>query len=128
VLVTGHLKDGTMDLDWHGLARPRQTLVIYMGLLGLEALCKQLIAHGMPADMPAAVVQQATLPQQRVVTATLEELPGKVAAAGLRPPTLVIVGDVVKLREKLAWYENRDTAGSSAESPPREELADTEDQ
>ena len=105
VLVTGHLKDGTMDLDWHGLARPRQTLVIYMGLLGLEKLCAQLIAHGMPADMPAAVVQQATLPQQRVVTATLAELAQRVEAAGLRPPTLVIVGDVVKLRDKLSWYE-----------------------
>src|SRR5512134_1783550 len=128
VLVTGHLKDGTMDLDWHGLARPRQTLVIYMGLLGLEALCKQLIAHGMPADMPAAVVQQATLPEQRVVTATLEELAGKVAAAGLRPPTLVIVGDVVKLRDKLAWYESRDAKGSSAGALPREELAGTEGQ
>ena len=105
VLVTGHLKDGTMDLDWHGLARPRQTLVIYMGLLGLDALCRQLIAHGLPADMPAAVVQQATLPQQRVVTGTLADLAAKAEQAGLRPPTLVIVGDVVKLRDKLAWYD-----------------------
>ena len=105
VLVTGHLKDGTMDLDWHGLARPRQTLVIYMGLMGLQALCDQLIAHGMPADMPAAVVQQATLPQQRVVTATLAELAQRVEQAQLHPPTLVIVGDVVKLRSKLAWYD-----------------------
>jgi uroporphyrin-III C-methyltransferase/precorrin-2 dehydrogenase/sirohydrochlorin ferrochelatase len=105
VLVTGHLKDGTMNLDWHGLARPRQTVVIYMGLMGLEAACEQLIAHGMPRDMPAAVVQQATLPQQRVVTATLEDLPRRVAEADLRPPTLVIVGDVVKLRDRLSWFE-----------------------
>jgi uroporphyrin-III C-methyltransferase/precorrin-2 dehydrogenase/sirohydrochlorin ferrochelatase len=107
VLVTGHLKDGSMNLDWHGLARPRQTVVVYMGLVGLEALCQQLIAHGMPRDMPAAVVQQATLPQQRVIVAALEDLPRKVAEAGLRPPTLVIVGDVVKLREKLSWFEPR---------------------
>jgi uroporphyrin-III C-methyltransferase/precorrin-2 dehydrogenase/sirohydrochlorin ferrochelatase len=105
VLVTGHLKDGTMDLDWHGLARPKQTLVIYMGLLGLEAMCRQLIAHGLPAEMPAAVVQQATLPQQRVVTAPLGELAEAVARAGLRPPTLVIVGDVVRLRDRLAWFD-----------------------
>ncbi|MDH4114855.1 MAG: uroporphyrinogen-III C-methyltransferase [Burkholderiaceae bacterium] len=105
VLVTGHLKDGSMNLDWHGLARPRQTVVVYMGLLGLDALCEQLIAHGMPRDMPAAVVQQATRPQQRVVTASLEDLPRRVAEAGLRPPTLVIVGDVVRLREKLSWFE-----------------------
>jgi uroporphyrin-III C-methyltransferase/precorrin-2 dehydrogenase/sirohydrochlorin ferrochelatase len=114
VLVTGHLKDGSMNLDWHGLARPRQTVVIYMGLLGLEATCNQLIAHGMPPDMPAAVVQQASLPQQRVVTATLADLAQRVAEAGLRPPTLVIVGDVVKLREKLAWYEPAAAAGASA--------------
>ncbi len=105
VLVTGHLKDGSMNLDWHGLARPRQTVVVYMGLLGLQKLADELIAHGMPPDMPAAVVQQATLPQQRVVTATLADLPRRVEEAGLHPPTLVIVGDVVKLRDKLAWYD-----------------------
>ncbi len=104
ILVTGHLKDGTMDLDWHGLVRPRQTLVIYMGLVGLEALCRQLIAHGLSAETPAAVVQQATLPEQRVVTATLSTLAASAQRAGLRPPTLVIVGEVVKLRAKLDWY------------------------
>ncbi len=112
VLVTGHLKDGSMNLDWHGLARPRQTVVVYMGLLGLEALCEKLIAHGMPADMPAAVVQQATLPQQRVVVATLADLPQRTEAAGLKPPTLVIVGDVVRLRDSLNWFE------LDGESPP----------
>lgn len=105
VLVTGHLKDGSMNLDWRGLARPRQTVVVYMGLLGLRELCEQLIAHGMPPDMPAAVVQQATLPQQRVVTGTLADLAERVEAARLRPPTLVIVGDVVKLRDSLDWFE-----------------------
>jgi uroporphyrin-III C-methyltransferase/precorrin-2 dehydrogenase/sirohydrochlorin ferrochelatase len=64
-----------------------------------------LIAHGLPAEMPAAVVQQATLPQQRVVTAPLGELAEAVARAGLRPPTLVIVGDVVRLRDRLAWFD-----------------------
>jgi len=105
VLVTGHLKDGTMDLDWHGLARPRQTVVVYMGLLGLRKLCEQLVAHGMPTDMPAAVVQQATLPQQRVVAGTLADLADRAEAADLSPPTLVIVGDVVRLRESLDWFE-----------------------
>ena len=105
VLVTGHLKDGTMDLDWHGLARPKQTLVIYMGLLGLDALCRQLMDHGLPADLPAAVVQQGTLPQQRVVTATLSTLAAAVENAQLHAPTLVIVGDVVRLRDRLAWFE-----------------------
>jgi uroporphyrin-III C-methyltransferase / precorrin-2 dehydrogenase / sirohydrochlorin ferrochelatase len=118
VLVTGHLKDGTMNLDWHGLARPRQTVVVYMGLLGLQKLCDALIEHGMPADMPAAVVQQATMPQQRVVTGTLADLPRRVEAAGLRPPTLVIVGDVVKLRDTLNWYEiDSDAAEVAAVTP-----------
>jgi uroporphyrin-III C-methyltransferase/precorrin-2 dehydrogenase/sirohydrochlorin ferrochelatase len=117
VLVTGHLKDGTMDLDWHGLARPKQTIVIYMGLMGLPALCEQLIAHGLPPDIPAAVVQQATMPQQRVVTGTLRDLADRVAAAGLKPPTLVIVGDVVRLRDRLSWFEPDTAAGAPAPGP-----------
>ncbi len=121
VLVTGHLKDGSMNLDWHGLARPRQTVVVYMGLLGLQKLCDELIAHGMPPDMPAAVVQQATLPQQRVVTATLEDLPRRVEEAGLHPPTLVIVGDVVKLRDKLAWYDGGHDAVAEVQAAPGED-------
>ncbi|MGE5338687.1 MAG: siroheme synthase CysG [Gemmatimonadota bacterium] len=118
VLVTGHLKDGSMNLDWHGLARPRQTVVVYMGLVGLQKLADELIAHGMPPDMPAAVVQQATLPQQRVVTAALEDLPRRVEEAGLHPPTLVIVGDVVKLRDKLAWYDGGQEAVPEAHAAP----------
>jgi len=122
VLVTGHLKDGTMNLDWHGLARPRQTVVVYMGLLGLAQLCDRLVEHGMPLDMPAAVVQQATLPQQRVVTGTLADLAQRVEEAGLRPPTLVIVGDVVKLRDSLNWVElDADVRTGSAVSLPAPE-------
>ena len=106
--VTGHLKDGTMDLDWEALARPRQTIVVYMGLLGLPTLCAQLIAHGAPADLPIAVVQQGTTTRQRVVTGTLATLPALAAAAQLRPPTLTIVGNVVRLRERLRWYRGSD--------------------
>jgi uroporphyrin-III C-methyltransferase/precorrin-2 dehydrogenase/sirohydrochlorin ferrochelatase len=106
--VTGHLKDGTMDLDWAALARPRQTIVVYMGLLGLPTLCAQLIAHGAPADLPIAVVQQGTTTRQRVVTGTLATLPALAAAAQLRPPTLTIVGNVVRLRERLRWYRGSD--------------------
>jgi len=100
--VTGHLKDGTMDLDWAALARPRQTVVIYMGLLGLPHLCAQLIAHGRSPDTPAAVIQQATLPTQRVVIATLDTLAGRAAAEGLQAPTLILVGEVVGLHAELA--------------------------
>jgi len=99
--VTGHLRDGTMNLDWPALARPQQTLVVYMGLAGLPELCRQLVAHGRPATTPAAVIQHGTLPTQRVVRATLATLPEQVRAAGLVPPTLIVVGDVVALAGKL---------------------------
>ena len=105
VFVTGHLKDGSMTLDWAGLARPRQTVVIYMGLLGLPTLCQQLIAHGLPTDWPAAIVQQGTTANQRTVTGTLATLPDLAIAAQLKAPTLIIVGEVVRLRDKLAWFE-----------------------
>lgn len=105
IFVTGHLKDGSVDLDWQALARPHQTIVIYMGLLGLPVLCRQLIAHGLPAGMPAAIVQQGTTHQQRVLVGSLETLPNLTVPANLTPPTLIIVGEVVKLHQKLAWFE-----------------------
>jgi uroporphyrin-III C-methyltransferase / precorrin-2 dehydrogenase / sirohydrochlorin ferrochelatase len=104
VFITGHLKDGTMDLDWPSLARPRQTLVVYMGLMALPTLCAELIGHGMPRTTPAAIIQQGTTPQQRIVTGTLETLPGAAVTAALESPTLIIVGDVVSVRDKLRRY------------------------
>jgi uroporphyrin-III C-methyltransferase len=104
VFVTGHLKDGSCELDWTALARPRQTVVIYMGLSGLPAICERLIAHGLPADWPAAVVSHGTLAEQQVVAATLATLPAAVADAGLGSPCLTIVGEVVRLRDELAWF------------------------
>ena len=87
------------------LARPNQTIVIYMGLHGLPVLCRQLIAHGLPAATPAAIVQQASTHNQRVLTGTLETLPNLTISANLTPPTLIIVGHVVKLHQRLAWFE-----------------------
>ena len=104
LFVTGHRKGDAMDLDWPALTRPRQTVVVYMGLLGLPALCDGLVAHGMPADTPAAVVQQGTTRDQRVVTGTLRTLAQDVADAMLTPPTLIIIGEVVRLRERLDWF------------------------
>jgi uroporphyrin-III C-methyltransferase/precorrin-2 dehydrogenase/sirohydrochlorin ferrochelatase len=105
LFITGHLKDNTVDLDWAAMARPNQTVVIYMGLVGLPEICKRLIAQGVSPDMPAAVVQQGTTPRQRVVTATLKDLAEKVTEAGIKPPSLTIIGEVVQLREKLNWFE-----------------------
>ena len=110
VFTTGHLKakEGqphTVELDWPALARPNQTVVIYMGLVGLEQICTQLVKHGLDASTPAAVVQQGTTSKQKVVVGDLSNLAAKVATAELKPPCLIIVGHVVKLREKLAWFE-----------------------
>ncbi len=104
VFVTGHLQDGSAGLDWAALARPRQTLVIYMGLGALDEICTQLVAHGMSAEMPAAVVEKGTTLDQRVVTGDLRNLASRVAASGLESPCLIIVGEVVRLRESLAWF------------------------
>jgi uroporphyrin-III C-methyltransferase/precorrin-2 dehydrogenase/sirohydrochlorin ferrochelatase len=103
--VTGHLKDGSTDLPWADLVAPAQTLVFYMGLVGLPIICAELIKHGRAADTPAALIQQGTTVNQRVFTGTLADLPRLVAEHEVHAPTLVIVGEVVKLREKLAWFE-----------------------
>ncbi len=103
--VTGHLKDGTMNLNWSQLAQPNQTIVFYMGLLGLPVICEKLIAHGFTADKPVALVQQGTTNQQRVFTGTLETIQEIVEREKPKPPTLIIVGEVVKLQDKLSWFK-----------------------
>lgn len=104
LFTTGHLRAGTLDLDWTALCRPRQTVVIYMGLGGLAEICQQLIAHGQPPCLPAAVVMNGTQADQKVVAGTLQTLAAQVAQAGLKSPSLIIVGEVVKLRDKLQWF------------------------
>ncbi|GAB1234743.1 siroheme synthase CysG [Ferrigenium sp. UT5] len=110
VFVTGHLKDGTMNLDWELLARPRQTVVVYMGLHGLDTLCAKLIEHGLPDSTPIAIVQQGTTQNQRVLTGTLATLPAIAEREKPQAPTLIIIGGVVTLREKLSWFHPQGTA------------------
>lgn len=105
VFVTGHLRDGTIDLNWPMLAHEQQTLVFYMGLLGVDVICEQLIAHGLPAATPAAMIAQGTTPQQRVLIADLATLPDRVAESEIHAPTLIIVGEVVRLHEMLHWFK-----------------------
>jgi len=102
--ATGHLKDGTVNLDWPALARPNQTVVFYMGIGGIGEICRQMIAHGLPGNHPAAVVQHGTTARQRVLTSDLAGLPGAVGAAGIASPALIIVGTVVELQKKLSWF------------------------
>jgi uroporphyrin-III C-methyltransferase/precorrin-2 dehydrogenase/sirohydrochlorin ferrochelatase len=105
VFVTGHLKDGSLELDWDALVRPRQTIVFYMGLLAVDQLCAKLVAHGLPASTPAALVQAGTTPRQRVLAGSLGTLPGIVRSSEVKAPTLIIIGEVVRLRERLKWFE-----------------------
>ena len=98
----GTCRTARWSLTGRLLARPRQTLVVYMGLMALPLLCSRLIEHGRAPDTPAAVVQQATRRDQRVVVATLETLPQCAAQAGLKAPTVILVGEVVALRRQVA--------------------------
>ena len=104
LFVTGHLKDGTADLDWPSLVRPHQTVVIYMGLGGLDDICRQMQRHGAPAALGVAVVQDGSIATQRVVTGTLADIAEKVRQQGLRSPCLTIIGEVVDLHQSLAWF------------------------
>ena len=105
VFVTGHLQDGTVNLNWKALVQPRQTIVFYMGLHGIDTICRELIRHGMPSSTLAALVQQGTTRNQRVLTGDLETLPSIVDKAHVKAPTLIIVGDVVELHGRLKWFE-----------------------
>lgn len=101
--MTGHLKDGTINLPWDELVYEHQTLVIYMGLSGLSQITQQLQAHGMRADMPVALVSKGTQTDQQVIVGTVANIAKKVEQNDVPAPTLTIVGDVVKLRDKLKW-------------------------
>ena len=103
--VTGHLKDGSPDLNWPELAHADQTLVFYMGLLGLPHICRQLVAHGLDDQTPIALIQQGTTPNQQVWVATLATLPQLLERIRPQPPTLAIVGGVVSLHRRLAWFQ-----------------------
>ena len=104
VFVTGHLQDGSVDLNWKALAQPQQTVVFYMGLHGVPSICREMVAHGLSPDTPVALVQQGTTPNQRVFTSTLGHLPALVQKEDIKPPTLIIVGTVVSLHDKLNWF------------------------
>lgn len=119
VFATGHRREGVLDLDFEGLVRDGRTLVFYMGLHSLQDLCDGLITHGMRPDMPAALIQQGTTVAQEVVAAPLSGLPEAVERSGIRAPTLLIIGEVVGLRDRLAWFEGTGEPMAWAENPDR---------
>ena len=104
IFVTGHLKDGSIDLDWENLAKPAQTIVFYMGLHSIPVLSRELVTHGLPKTTPVALVQQGTTHKQRVYIETLDSLQDLAEREQLKPPTIIIVGEVVSLHEKLSWF------------------------
>lgn len=104
--VTGHLKNGSVDLDWPTLASPGQTLVFYMGLGSLDQITRQLMAHGASADTPIALVEQGTTARQRVHVGQLGDIVAQVAELSIAPPTLIIVGGVVSLYTSLGWFDH----------------------
>jgi uroporphyrin-III C-methyltransferase/precorrin-2 dehydrogenase/sirohydrochlorin ferrochelatase len=119
LFVTGHRQGDRPNLDWDKLVVPRQTLVIYMGTLGLEEICQALIRHGMKPDMPAALIESGTTTRQRVIVATVATLAERAREEKAKAPTLIIVGEVVRLRAKLAWFqpELRQEAGPEGSGP-----------
>ncbi|SBS26753.1 Siroheme synthase [Marinomonas aquimarina] len=102
--LTGHLKDGTTELPWDELVHPAQTLVVYMGLTGLESISQSLIRFGMRPSMPVAVVEKGTSKDQRVLTSTIKDIHQVVLDNEVKSPALLIIGDVVTLQDKLSWF------------------------
>jgi uroporphyrin-III C-methyltransferase/precorrin-2 dehydrogenase/sirohydrochlorin ferrochelatase len=115
--VTGHLKDGSINLNWRQLSQPHQTIVFYMGLVGLPIIRRQLLDHGVAPSMPVALVQQGTTHLQRVFTGTLDDIEQVLEQEKPKPPTLIIIGEVVQLREKLAWFKTPEVSEQGATSP-----------
>ena len=103
--LTGHLKEGSPELPWDELVYQNQTLVLYMGLVGLEKICEKLIEHGQRPDMPVALISKGTTPEQKVLVGTLADIASKVEENHIQAPTLTIIGDVVSLRQQLQWQD-----------------------
>lgn len=114
VFVTGHTKDGQLDLDLNALLQPRQTVAVYMGLAHLAELAHAFIEKGAATSLPVALVDNGTRPNQRVLIGTLSTIAEKAVKAGVKGPAMVIVGSVVRLREKLDWYLPEEQARDAA--------------
>ena len=104
IFVTGHLRDGTVNLNWEMLAHEKQTLIFYMGMHGSKIICEELIKHGLSDETPAALIVKGTTEDQEVIIGDLKNMPKIIMERKIVPPTLLIIGDVVKLHNKLKWF------------------------
>ena len=104
IFVTGHLKEGKLELNWEKLIQPNQTIVFYMGLVSIDIICTQLIKNGLDPKTPCALVQQGTTPEQKVYTSIVKDMSQLVKEKKPSAPTIFIIGHVVDLRDKLNWY------------------------
>ncbi len=113
VLATGHeMEEGdTLELDWHTLADSALTAVLYMSVGRIESTLGRLMAAGRDPATPAAVVVHGSLPTQRVVRGTIRDLATRAREAGVQPPALVVVAEVVRRSQAIAWFEQRPLAG-----------------
>ena len=110
--VTGHLKAGELQLPWPQLARRGQTVVFFMAVKTLSTICEAMREHGLPDDWPAALVVEGTTARQRLIVGTLLDLAGRVDQVVVEGPALLIVGEVVRLNEKLGWFRPQNVAAS----------------
>jgi len=117
IVVTGHEKDGELNLNWDSLLQPRQTVVIYMGLTSLATITGGFLKHGADSATPAAVIENGTREGQRVITGTLESLADRTAEAAIESPALIIIGSVVTLRNQLSWFADTATDSHRQSSP-----------
>lgn len=110
-VFTGHFKDDERDHDWENIAKLKGTKVFLMGVGNLEYIMGKTLAHGMSEDMPVAIISNATRPEQKVLVTTAKNAVADAAKADIKPPSLLVIGEVVRLREQLNWFENRPLFG-----------------
>jgi uroporphyrin-III C-methyltransferase/precorrin-2 dehydrogenase/sirohydrochlorin ferrochelatase len=122
VFLTGHGQNGITDFDWKALLQPNQTIAIYMGLGAIGELTGEFIKRGADPALPAAVIDNGTRTNQKVVVGTLGDLAERTATAGLKGPAIIVIGTVVTLRDKLDWF-GKEYAPEPPAEPAKEQVA-----
>jgi len=122
IFVTAHGRDGVLDLDWDVLTRKNQTVAVYMGLSSLKILSEGFASHGVNPTTPAAIIDNGTRPNQRIITGTIADLYQKATEAKFTGPSIIIIGGVVTLRDKLGWFADEQDGKFTMSLTPKESL------